>query len=118
MDLSLSDAARLLGKSKRQVRYLIQTKKLKANKVDHRWKISCNDLPLTTRQAQELEIKRENALQIAEEILRGKADGRRYYSVLDLRAFEAGRKNYLELIEQYFDFANFKLSTPIYSIWM
>ncbi len=39
MDLLLSEAARLLDKSESQVRYMIKSGRLKASKVDGRWRI-------------------------------------------------------------------------------
>jgi len=46
MQLSLEQAAERLGKSVRQVRYLIQTGALRANKTGGRWLIDAADLPL------------------------------------------------------------------------
>lgn len=46
MDVSLDEAAVLLGKSARQVRYLIQQGRLTAKKDGSRWVIRREDLPL------------------------------------------------------------------------
>ncbi len=50
MKLSLSEAARLLNQSERQVRYLIRQGKLRARKADGRWIIRREDLPLSEGQ--------------------------------------------------------------------
>ena len=50
MDLSLKDAARLMGKSTRQVCYLLQQGRLKARKDGARWVIAREDLPLSDTQ--------------------------------------------------------------------
>ncbi len=50
MDLSLSEAARLLGQSDRQVRYLIQKGKIPAHKKGGRWIVRRDDLPLSPGQ--------------------------------------------------------------------
>jgi excisionase family DNA binding protein len=46
MDLSLDEAAVLLGKTARQVRYLVQTGRLQAKKDGARWVFRKEDLPL------------------------------------------------------------------------
>jgi excisionase family DNA binding protein len=43
---AIEQAAERLGKSVRQVRYLIQTGALRANKTGGRWLIDAADLPL------------------------------------------------------------------------
>lgn len=48
--LSLADAAALLGKSRRQVRYMIQQGRLPARKVAGRWVIEREELPLSRGQ--------------------------------------------------------------------
>ena len=50
MDLSLAEVARLLGKSERQVRYLIVQGKLPARKVGRKWSVRRQDLPLSDGQ--------------------------------------------------------------------
>jgi excisionase family DNA binding protein len=62
MQLSLQQAAERLGKSVRQVRYLIQTGALPAQKSGGRWLIAAADLPLSEGQRAALE-RRERALQ-------------------------------------------------------
>jgi hypothetical protein len=52
MQLSLADAAIALGRSQRQIRYLIQTGGLAARKEGGRWVIDSADLPLSAGQRQ------------------------------------------------------------------
>jgi excisionase family DNA binding protein len=77
MNLSLSEAARLLGKSDRQVRYLITSGKLSARKVDGRWAIRREDLPLSPGQEKAARQKTERAARLALELLDPDADTRR-----------------------------------------
>jgi excisionase family DNA binding protein len=50
MHLTLEEAAQRLGKTVRQVRYLIQTGALRADKSSGRWRIDAADLPLSEPQ--------------------------------------------------------------------
>ena len=65
MELTVRDAARILGKSERQVRYLIQTGRLSANKRDGQWKISRDDLPRSKGQQRAERHKAERASDVA-----------------------------------------------------
>ncbi len=98
MDLSLSEAARLLGKSDRQVRYLIRAGKLPASKKNGRWTIRREDLPLSAKQERAARHKVDRAAQLAEEILRPEGgDAKKKYSIRDLRAYREGAAIYREL---------------------
>ncbi len=98
MDLSLTETARLLGKSDRQVRYLIRNGKLTARKESGRWLVRREDLQLSAGQERATEHKRERAARLAEEILRPPAgDPKKKYSICDLRAYREGSAIYLEL---------------------
>ena len=81
MELSLREAAEALGKSQRQVRYMIQLGKLKATKVNGEWRVKSDELALTPRQKQEQEASKDRVLQIAEEVLRGKDAKRAHYPI-------------------------------------
>jgi excisionase family DNA binding protein len=91
MELSLTDAARLLGKSPRQVRYLIKNGKLTATKDGARWRIQSEDLPLSEGQLRARARKAQDARDLVEQALgpHGRLADKRY-SVRDLRAFQAG----------------------------
>ncbi len=98
MDLSLSEAARLLGKSDRQVRYLIRAGTLPARKKNGRWIVRRDDLPLSDKQERAVEHKKERAARLAEEILRPEGgNARKRYSIRDLRAYREGAAIYREL---------------------
>ena len=47
MQLTLEQAATRLGKSLRQVRYMIKSQRLPAQKVGGRWMVDSADLPLS-----------------------------------------------------------------------
>ncbi|MBF0138170.1 MAG: hypothetical protein HQL65_18205 [Magnetococcales bacterium] len=61
MDISLSEAAIILGKTPRQVRYLIKTGVLAAHKENGCWVIANVDLPLTDAQRQAMARRAETA---------------------------------------------------------
>lgn len=69
MELRIEEAAKLLGKSARQIRYMIETKRLPARREGKTWKIRKEDLPLTEGQERAKERKEEKVKNIAEEIL-------------------------------------------------
>ncbi len=88
MQITIDEAAARLGKSARQVRYLIQNGGLRANKVNGRWLIEADDLPLSEPQRAALG-RQERALRGAVERGLGlDEEKRRRYSVRDLKAFE------------------------------
>ena len=88
MDLSLTQAAQLLGQSRRQVEYLIKTGRLTARKEGARWLVRDSDLPLSPGQRQAAERKSAALHAVAEEVL-GERAPRTRYSVMDLKAFRA-----------------------------
>lgn len=107
MKLSISEAATVLGKSQRQVRYLISQKRLKAAKVGGRWRIESADLPLTETQREALADRLEKArvafekgLAPAGKTVEGDKD-RRHFSVRDLGAFQRGEEIYRQAIEPF-----------------
>ena len=90
MQLTLEEAARRLGKSTRQVRYLIQQERLKARKFAGRWVIDSEDLPLSPGQRQAVE-RRERELRTAVDEALGLPAGddrKPRYSIRDLKAFQ------------------------------
>lgn len=90
MQLSLQQAAVRLGKSVRQVRYLIQTGTLSARKSGGRWLIDAANLPLSEPQKAAV-ARRERALRGAVEAGLGLDDSTpERYSVFDLKAFQIG----------------------------
>jgi len=89
MNLSLTQVAQLLGKTRRQVEYLIKTGRLPATKEGAHWVVADSDLPLSPGQRQARERKGAALHAVAEEVL-GQAAPRTRYSLRDLRAFQAG----------------------------
>ncbi len=101
MKLSLADAARLLGKSPRQFRYMIQQGEVKGEKEAGRWVFDDAKLPVSAARAQAQQGKAEELAAAVQEALephlrsaRGKA-----YSVADLHAFRAGATGCREAIQ-------------------
>ena len=110
MKLSIAEAATVLGKSQRQIRYLIKTAGLRATKEGSRWRIDSGDLPISDADRQALAERSQVAREAFEKGLepvvkaalsaRGDApadeEKKRSYSVTDLRAFQAGEAIYRE----------------------
>jgi len=96
MEISLKEAATLLGKSERQVRYLIKHGRLKATKVGGQWRVANADLTFTEGQreavAERLDAARETVTAALEPATKATAakERKRQYSVRDLEAFQAG----------------------------
>lgn len=97
MELSVAEAASVLGQSQRQVRYGIRRGSLPARKVGGQWRIDSTDLPLSEKQRQALQSRLEVAGRALEEGLRAArkatSDGpeKKHFSVNDLEAFRSGR---------------------------
>jgi excisionase family DNA binding protein len=89
MDLTLTQAAQLLGKTRRQVEYLIKTGRLPAKKVGTHWVVEDSDLPLSPAQRQAQERKTAALHAVAEEVL-GATTPKIRYSLRDLKAFREG----------------------------
>lgn len=90
MQLSLTQAAQLLGKTRRQVEYLITQERLRARKVGGRWQIDETDLPLSPGQRQ-AERRRADHLRDAVSDVLDRAAPRPRYSMRDLHAFATAR---------------------------
>ncbi len=90
MKLSLEQAAARLGKSERQVRYLIMNNRLPAEKVAGRWLIDSDALPLSAGQQHAVERKERQLRAAVEEGLALPEASERAprYSVRDLKAFQ------------------------------
>ncbi|MBU0755808.1 MAG: helix-turn-helix domain-containing protein, partial [Planctomycetes bacterium] len=61
MNLTLKEAATLLGRSPRQLRYMIRAGKITALKKDGYWRIESTDLPLTEEQRERLRVRMDEA---------------------------------------------------------
>ena len=90
MQLTLEEAATRIGKSKRQVMYLINKGELPALKTAGRWWIESDDLPLSATQHRQHEQKQRQLRSAVEEALDldPESERPRRYSVRDLKAFQ------------------------------
>ena len=88
MLLTLSQAATQLGKTQRQIRYLIQEGRLKARKDGGRWVVDAADLP-SDGPRQEARARRDERLRDAAEEALGPRPGRRW-GLRDLKAVTIG----------------------------
>ena len=99
MDLSLKEAARMLDKSQRQLRYMIHNGELPAKKVRERWRIKREDLPLTDGQARAHERKLSQVSRMVDSVLQSPSKKKKHYSVLDLKVFQVGKNLFRHVIE-------------------
>jgi len=93
MNLSLAEAARLLGKSERQLRYLLKHERMPGRKENGHWVVRREDLPLTPGQERAQAAKKERAFEVAREVLGPKIEGQeaeRRLCLRDLRATSEG----------------------------
>lgn len=89
MEVSLSEAAARLGKSARQVRYLVQQGQLEARKVGGRWRVTLDASASSPQQVSATARKQARLRAVVEDTL-GLEPPRRRYSVRDLKAFSLG----------------------------
>jgi len=85
MQLSLDQTAVVLGKSVRQIRYMIQQGKLPAKKVNGRWVVERNALPRQGDQ-KHAATRRQHALRTAVDSALDIKDDNNSFSITDLRA--------------------------------
>ncbi len=101
-ELTLTEAAQLLGKTPRQVRYMIKTGRLQASKDGERWRIRRDDLPLSERQTLARQAQAED-LRVSVEAALGPhlepKGAKRGYSVSSMSAFGKGQSLYGEARE-------------------
>jgi hypothetical protein len=90
MKLSLEQMATRLGKSKRQVLYLIRNGSLPAEKIAGRWFIESDDPPLNPEHQRSAERKQHQLQAAVEEALAVEPEGEqpKRYSVRDLKTFQ------------------------------
>lgn len=98
MDLSLTQAAQLLGQTRRQVEYQIRQGRLKAQKINGRWRIAEEDLNLSPGQRRAVNRRADALRDVALEVLDRDAP-RPAYSMADLHAFQATRALWHSCIE-------------------
>lgn len=90
MELTLEEAATKLGKSVRQVRYLVKEGRIPSRKVAGRWFVQVEDAPKSTGQQAAAGRKQERLRAVVEDALGLKPSEAQRYSVLDLKAFQIG----------------------------
>jgi len=93
MDLSIREAATLLGISPRAVRARITRGDLPGVKRGGRWTLPRESLPLTEPQRRDLQARADEMHAIVEQVApsrRARTRDRRAWSLLDLKAFRVG----------------------------
>lgn len=95
--LTLQQAADALGKTARQVRYLVKQGRLPARKVGGQWLVDSADLPRSPGQDKATERKQRMLVQAIDEALDIPASARRRYSVRDLRAYKIAAPLYHQI---------------------
>lgn len=90
MQLTIEEAATRLGKSPRQVRYLIQTNRLAARKFAGSWVIESENLTLSEGQVKALDRRERELRSAVERALELPPESERAprYSIRDLKAFQ------------------------------
>ncbi len=99
MNLSLEQAAKLLGKTRRQVLYMIDQGRLPAQKIGGRWVINREDLAIEPDTQQRAVAKQARFRATIEEALTPGNKERRY-TVRDLKAVQVATPVYRQLIER------------------
>lgn len=97
MDLSLDEAAVLLGKSARQLRYLVAQGRIPARKEGTRWMFRREDLPISQATQARREQHLDALTDIVEDTLQIKHRPPRF-SLADLKAFQVCRPLYLDVV--------------------
>lgn len=87
MRLTLSETAQRLGKTERQVRYMIEQGQVAAKKRGGRWFLESEDLPLSDGQKEAMDRQVRQLRDAVDDTL-GIASTKRRYSVRDLVAFQ------------------------------
>lgn len=93
MELSLTDAARLLGKTPRQVRYMLKLGQIQGKRGDNgRWRVASETLPLSDKDLKSRADKVGALRGAVEEALGPHLDarGKRGFSVRETAAFSVG----------------------------
>ncbi len=100
MELTLREAAVRLGKSERQVRYLIAQSRLPAKKKGKRWLIDDRHLPQAPQQAQVATRRRQRLERKVDQALASPtSDAGSGYSVQQLRAFQCAAPIYRRSVD-------------------
>ena len=95
MEVSLEEAAAILGKTSRQVRYLIDQKRLPAKKLGGKWRIDRADLQLDDDLRQRSTQRQDRLKAVVEDALTPGQNRR--YTLRDLRAVQVAMPIYRDL---------------------
>lgn len=99
MQLTIRQTADRLGKSERQVRYMIQQGSLPARKDGGRWVIDASDVTVSPGQKQAAERRDDRLRAAVEDALELSArPSKRRFSLQDLRAFKVGAAVYRDAL--------------------
>ena len=98
MDLSLQQAADILGKTRRQVVYMITQGRLAAHKVGGRWMVQRSALQVDPDVQERTSNKNERLRAAVEEALVPTKE--RYYTVRDLKAVQVATSIYRKLLQE------------------
>ncbi len=91
MKLSIKEAATALGKTRRQLVYLIEQGRLPAEKVGARWYVESSALEQDPATQQRLQAKQAHLREAVEDALLP-AKGKKRYSLQDLKAFQIAHR--------------------------
>lgn len=97
MQLSLNQAAELLGKTRRQVMYMIEQGQLPGQKVGGRWMLDRDDLGLDEETERRSDAKQARFRQAVDDALKTKGKDR-YYSLADLHVVPTATSVYQTLL--------------------
>jgi hypothetical protein len=104
MQLTLEQTATRLGKSQRQVLYMIRQNRLPAKKIAGRWFVESTDILQNDQQRRRSEHKERQLRAAVEEALDlSEDDLKTRYSVRDLKAFQIALPIYRKLCEELSD---------------
>lgn len=97
MSLSIKEAAEILGKTRRQVAYMIEQGELPAKKSGGRWVIERADLNVDEQRQQRESRKQAQFKAVIEEAV---IPGKQRYTLRDLKAVQLAMPIYRQLVER------------------
>jgi len=100
MNLTLSQAATALGKTRRQLVYMIEQGRIEAQKIGGRWYLDSRAIEQDPVASQRGQIRQANLRDAIEDALLP-PDRQRRYSLLDLKAFQVAHPIYEAITEHW-----------------
>ena len=98
MNLSLQQAAQILGKTRRQILYMIEQGRLPAQKIGGRWVIDRDVLPSDPEAQQQAGARRAQFRAAIEDALTTPAGKERRYTMRDIKAVQVATPLYRQLL--------------------